>query len=58
MMWQYSDVPEDPEDNPVTEKHSVDTLDSMVKSLLHAIHIEKKQAQDDLGHQTLQIAKL
>jgi hypothetical protein len=57
LMWQYSGVPEDPEDNPVTEKHSVDTPDSMVKSILHAIDIEKNQAQDDPGHQTLQIAK-
>lgn len=56
-MWQYSGVPEDPEDNPVTEKHSVDTPDSMVKSILHAIDIEKNQAQNDPGHQILQIAK-
>jgi hypothetical protein len=56
-MWLFSGVPEDPEDETVMEMHGADALYSAVKSLMHAIWTEDKEAQQDAAHRTIQIAK-
>jgi len=56
-MWLFSGVPEDPEDETVKEKHGVDALYSAVKSVMHAIQTEDKEAQQDVAHWMIQIAK-
>ena len=40
MMGQSWGVPEDPEDDPVMEKHGAKVLHSAVKRLMHAIRSE------------------
>jgi hypothetical protein len=57
MMWLFSDVPEDPEDETVMEKHGADALYSAVKSSMHAIWTEYEEAQQDATHRMIQIAK-
>ena len=44
-MWLFSDVPEDPEDDTVMEKHCARVLYSAVKSLMQAIRTEDEHAQ-------------
>jgi len=56
-IWLISGVPEDPEDETVMEKHGADAQYSAVKSLMHAIRTEDKDAQHDAAHQRIQIAK-
>ena len=57
MMWLFSGVPEDPEDDPVMETHSTKELYSAVKSLTNAIRTEDKHAQQDAAHRMINIAK-
>ena len=57
MMWMFSGVAEDSENDAVMEKHSADALDSAVKRLMHAIRTEDKDTQLDAAHRTIQIAK-
>jgi hypothetical protein len=46
-MWLFPGVPEDPEDTTVMEMHGADALNSAVKSLMHAIRTEDRDAQQD-----------
>ena len=57
MMWLFSVAPADPEDETVMEAHGADALYSAVKSLMHAIRTEDKDAQQDAAHRMIQIAK-
>jgi hypothetical protein len=57
-MWLFSNVPEDPEDDTVIDQHGADVLYSSVKSLMHAIRTEDKEAQQDAAHWMIQIANL
>jgi len=57
MMWLFSGVPEDPEDDPVMETHSTKGLYSAVKSLTNAIQTEDKHTQQDAAHRMINIAK-
>jgi len=43
MMWLFSVVPEDPDDDTGMEKHSTEALYSVVKSLMHAVRIKTCQ---------------
>jgi len=56
-MWLFSGAPEDPEDDTVMEQHGADALYSAVKSLLHAIQTEDKEAQHEGVHRMIQIAQ-
>jgi hypothetical protein len=49
-MWLFSGAPKDPEDETVMEKHSADALYVALKSLMHAICPEDKDAQQDTAH--------
>jgi len=42
MMWLFSGVPEDPEDDAVMERHGADALYSTVKSGMHAVRTRDK----------------
>jgi len=55
-MWLFSGAPEDPEDETVMEKHGADGLYSTVKSSMHAIRTEGKNAPHEAAHRTIQIA--
>jgi len=57
MMWLFSGAPEDPEDNPVMEKHAAEALYTAVKSLMHAIRTDHEEAQNDAAHRMIQIVK-
>jgi len=57
MMWLFSGVPEDPEDDTVMEMHSADAPYSAVKSLMHAIWTEDEHAQQDSAHRMIQSTK-
>jgi len=57
MMWLFPGAPEDTEDDTVMEKHRAEALYSAVKSLIHAIWTEDKDAQRDAAHRIIQIAK-
>jgi hypothetical protein len=56
-MWLFSGASEDPEHETVMEMHGADTLYSAVKSLMHGIRTEDNEAQQDVAHRTMQIAK-
>ena len=56
-MWLFSGVPEDPEDDTLTEMHGAEALYSAVKSFMHAIWTKDEEAQQDSAHQMIQIAK-
>jgi hypothetical protein len=56
-MWLFSGAPEDPEDETVMEKHGAKVLYPTGKSLKYAIWTEDQDAQQDVAHQTIQIAK-
>jgi len=56
-MWLFSGAPDNPEDDTVMEKHGAEALNSTVKSLMHAIWTENKEAQQDAAHRMIQIAK-
>jgi len=56
-MWLFSGAPEEPEDKTVMEIHGADALYSAVKSLMHAIRTEDQDAQQDVAHRMIQIAK-
>ena len=58
MMWLFSGVPDNPEDDTVMKNHHADAFYSAVKSLMHAIRTEHNEAQQDPAHQMIQIAKL
>jgi len=57
MMWLFSGAPEDSEDDTVMEKHGAEALYSAVKSLMHAIQTKDEEAQQDVVHRMIQIAK-
>jgi len=57
VMWLFSGVPDDPEDETVKEPHGADALYSAVKSLMHAIPTEGEEAQQDAAYRMIQIAK-
>jgi hypothetical protein len=57
VMWLYSGAPGDPEDRTVMEMHSADALYSAVKSLMHAMWTEDQDAQQDVAHRMIEIAK-
>jgi hypothetical protein len=57
MMWLFSGVPEDPEDDPVMEKHGTDALYSALKSLMHVIWTEDQDTQQDAANWTIQNAE-
>jgi len=56
-MWLFSGAPENPEDDTVMEKHGAEALYSAVKRLMHAIRTEDEEAQQDVAHRMIQIAK-
>jgi len=56
-MWLFLGTPDDPEDDTVMEQHGADELYSAVKSLMHAIQTEDKEAQQDAAHRIIRIAK-
>jgi len=56
-MWLFSGGPEDPEYETVMEMHRANALYSAVKSLIHAIRTEDQDAQQDVAHRMIQIAK-
>ena len=51
-----SGAPDDAENDTVMEMHGAEALYSAVKSLMHAIQTNDKQAQQDAAHRTIQIA--
>jgi hypothetical protein len=55
-MWLFSGMPEYPEDETVMEMHSTDAPHSAMKSLMHAIRTDEKDAQQDAAHRMIQIA--
>jgi len=57
MIWPFSGVPDNREDDTVIEKHGAEALYSAVKSLMHATQTEDKVAQQDVAHRMIQIAK-
>jgi len=56
-IWLCSGAPGDPKDDTVMEMHSAEALYSTVKSLMHAIQTEVKDAQQDAAHRIIQIVK-
>jgi hypothetical protein len=56
-MGQFCGAPEDPEDNALIEEHGAKALYTAVKSLMHAIQPKDEEAQQDVAHQMIQIAK-
>jgi len=56
MMWQFSGVPEDPENDTMMEKLGAEALYSTVKSVMHAIQREDEDTQQDAVHRLRQIA--
>jgi len=56
-MWLFSGVPEDPEDDTVMEQHCADALYSAVKCLMHVIRTDDEEAQQDVPHRMIHIAK-
>ena len=56
-MWLISGAPEDPEHDAVKEKHGTEALYSAVKRLMHDIPTEDLDAQRDVAHRVIQIAK-
>jgi len=56
-MWLCSGVPEDPEDHTGIEKHGTESLYSAVQSLMHATRNENWDAQQDVTHRMMHIAK-
>ena len=56
-MWLFSGAPEDPEDDTVMEKHGAEALYSAVKSLMHAIWTKDEEAQQNVAHWIMKIAK-
>jgi len=57
LMWQFSGAPEDPEDDTMMEKHCTDAEYWAVNSLMHPIRTEDKEAQQNVAHQMIEIAK-
>jgi len=57
MMWLFSGVPEDPENDTVMKKHGAEALYSVMKSLMHAIRTKDEEAQQDAAHRMIQMAK-
>jgi len=57
VMWLFSGVPKEPENEAAMEMHSADALNCAVKSLMHRIRTEDQDAQQDAAHRTIQIAK-
>jgi len=55
-MWQFTGVSEDHKDETLMEKHGAKALDPTVKSCMHAIQTEDKEAQLDAAHWMIQIA--
>jgi hypothetical protein len=49
-MWLFSGAPKDPEDETVMEMHGADALSVALKSSMHAICPEDKDAQQDAAH--------
>jgi hypothetical protein len=56
-MWLFSGAPDDPEDDTVMEKHGAEALYPTVKCLMHAIGTKDEEAQQDVAHWMIQIAK-
>jgi hypothetical protein len=56
-MWLFSGAPEDPEDESLMEMHGAEALHSAVKSLMHAMQTEDQDAQQDVAHWMIEIAK-
>jgi hypothetical protein len=56
-MWLFSGAPDEPEDETVMKMHSADALYSTVKRLMHAIETEDQDAQQDVTHWIIEIAK-
>jgi hypothetical protein len=56
-MWLFSGAPEDPEDESLMEMHGAEALHSAVKSLMHAMQTEDQDAQQDVAHWMMEIAK-
>jgi hypothetical protein len=57
MIWLLSGASDNPEDKTVIERHGAKALHSVVKSLMHAIWTEDQDAQKDMAHRMIQIAK-
>ena len=57
MLWLFSGVPDNPEDNTVMGKHGADATYSAVMSLMHAIQTEDEDAQQDAAHLMIKIGK-
>jgi hypothetical protein len=56
-VWLFSGAPDNPEDDTVMGKHGAETLYSALKSLMHAVRTEDKEAQQDAAHWMIQNAK-
>jgi len=46
-MWLFSDAPQDPEDQTVTETPGEGSFHSAMKSIMHVVWTEDEEAQDD-----------
>ena len=57
MMWLFSGVSDNPEDDIVMEKHGANALYSAVKSMMHAILTEHEEVQQHAVNWMIQIAK-
>jgi hypothetical protein len=53
----FSGVPDNPEDNTVTEQHGGAELYLVVHSMRYATRTEYEEAQEDVAHKILYIAK-
>jgi len=56
-MWLFSGAPDNPEDDTVMQRYGAEALYSAVKSLKHAIRTKDEEAQQDVAHQMVPIAK-
>jgi len=54
-MWLFKYAPEDPEHHTVIHKHGAEALYSTLKSFMHGIWTQYKEAEPDVAHPMIQI---
>jgi len=57
MMWLFSDMADNSENDTAMEKNGAEVSHSAVKRVMHGIRTDHIEAQQDAAHQMLQIAK-
>jgi len=57
IMWLYPGVPDNAEDDTLMETHGAEAFDTTIKSVMHAIQTEDKDAQREVAQWMIQIAK-